>query len=146
MKLFNANFVRYTVCLGLVLLWSLPKVYAQVSSAQVTGLVTDTSGAVLPGASVLIVNQGTGASRHTETNQSGDFVVPALEPGSYRIAIEATGFKKMVADNVTLNVGDKKSLNFSLTVGAAQQTVTVTSSGALINATSAEISTVINEN
>ncbi len=145
MKLFNSKCVRHIACAVSALLLSLSSAHAQVSSAQIAGLVTDSSGAVLPGVSVQIVNQGTNAIRSAQTNQSGDFIVPALEPGDYRITVEAAGFKKIVIDHVTLNVGDKKALNFTLTVGTAEQNVTVTSSGELINATSAEISTVINE-
>jgi hypothetical protein len=145
MKFFKATSQFFIVCCGLALLWFLPAAHAQVSSAEIGGVVTDSSGAILPGANVLIVNQGTGAKRSTETNQSGTFVVPALEPGNYRVTVEAASFRKVVADHVTLNVGDRKTLNFSLTVGETTQTVTVTSTGELINATSADISTVINE-
>jgi hypothetical protein len=145
MKQSTSQFVRLIACCGLALLWLLPTAHGQVSSAEIGGTVSDSSGASLPGASVLIFNQGTGASRSTVTNQAGAFVVPALEPGNYRVTVEAASFKKTVADNVTLNVGDKKTLNFSLTVGEATQTVTVTSTGELINTTSADISSVIDE-
>src|ERR1035437_3453146 len=145
MKCFKANSEFFIVCCALALLWFLPAAHAQVSSAEIGGVVTDSSGASLPGAHVLIVSQGTGASRSTETNQSGAFVVPALEPGNYRVTVEAASFRKTVVDRVTLNVGDRNTLNFSLTVGETTQTVTVTSTGALINSTSADISAVINE-
>ena len=145
MKCFKANSEFFIVCCALALLWLFPAAHAQVSSAEIGGVVTDSSGAILPSANVLIVNQGTGARRSTETNQSGAFVVPALEPGNYRVTVEAASFRKTVVDRVTLNVGDRKTLNFSLTVGETTQTVTVTSTGALINSTSADISAVINE-
>jgi hypothetical protein len=144
MKQLTLKSVRI-VCCGLALLWLLHTAHGQVSSAEIGGTVSDSSGASIPGASVLIVNQGTGATRTTATNQSGAFVVPALEPGEYRITVEAASFKKAVADHVTLNVGDKRTLNFSLKIGEATQTITVSSSGELINATTADISTVINE-
>jgi Carboxypeptidase regulatory-like domain len=145
MELFQINRISYILCIISVLLLSLSPAHAQVSSAQITGVVTDSSGAVLSGVSLQIVNQGTNAIRNAQTNQSGDFIVPALEPGDYRITVEASGFRKVVIDHVTLNVGDKKALKFTLQVGATQQSVTVTSGGELINATSAEISTIINE-
>lgn len=145
MRLFSLQSVRYIVCCGLALLWLLPTAQAQVSSAQIGGVVTDSSGALLPGVSVKIVNHATGASRSTTTNQSGDFVIPALEPGNYRVTVEDAGFKKAEADNVTLSVGDKKTLSFALTIGETTQTVRVASSGELINTTSADISTVINQ-
>jgi Carboxypeptidase regulatory-like domain len=145
MKQSTSHLLRLIACCGLALLWSRPMAHAQVSSAEIGGTVSDSSGASLQGATVLLVNQGTGATRSTVTKQSGDFVVPALEPGKYRITVEAAGFSEAVADHVMLNVGDRKTLNFSLKIGAATQTVTVASSGELINATSADISAVINE-
>src|SRR4051812_21703948 len=116
--------------------------YAQVSSAQLGGMVTDNSGAVIAGAHVMIVNTGTGASRSVNTNATGEFIMPALDPGSYTVTVDAQGFEKAV-NNVTLTIGDKKSLRFPLAIGAATQSVTVSSSGELINTTSAEISRVV---
>ena len=141
-----AHYVIAGVLAGL-LLWSASSpAYAQVASAQINGLTTaGNSGAVVPNAKVSILNLGKNTTRETVTNQSGDFVVPALEPGTYSITIDAPGFDKMVVGGVTLNVGDKKSLSFPLTIGTVKQTVMVSSTGDLINATSAEISTVINE-
>ncbi len=118
---------------------------AQVSSAQITGVVSDSSGAVVSNASVLIASQDTGVTRQVLTNQSGGFFAPALEPGRYSITIEAQGFQTLVAKGITLAVGDKQNYNFSLKVGQAELSVTVTSEGELINTTTAEISSVLNE-
>src|SRR5579885_2865155 len=81
--------------------------HAQVSSAQLGGAVTDNSGAVITGAHITIVNTGTGATHSAESNATGDFIVPALDPGSYTVTVEAPGFEKAL-NNVTLTVGDKK--------------------------------------
>src|ERR1039458_2117172 len=108
MKLFKAHSVIFIVCCALALLSFFPAAHAQVSSAEIGGVVTDSSGAILPGANVLIVNQGTGARRSTETNQSGAFVVPALEPGNYRVTVEAASFRKTVVDRVTLNRSEER--------------------------------------
>ena len=91
-----------------------------------------------------IVNTGTGANRKAGTNAAGEFMIPALDPGSYTVTVESPGFERAV-NSVTLTVGDKKSLKFPLAVGAVSQRFTVTSSGELINTTSADISTVVNE-
>jgi hypothetical protein len=119
--------------------------HAQESSAQITGTVTDTSGAALAGASALIASQDTGATRQVKTNQSGEFLAPALVPGRYRITIESPGFQTFVTEGVVLAIGEKASLKFSLTVGEAKQSVTVSGQAGLINTTSGEISEVINQ-
>lgn len=119
--------------------------FAQVSSAQIAGVITDSSGAFIPNVSVLISSQDTGMSRTVTTNQTGEFVAPALEPGVYRITVEVPGFQTLVAEGLKLAVGDKQNYHFSLKVGQAEQSVTVTSEGELINTTNAEISSVVNE-
>ncbi len=145
MKMSSVQCLRAVICcyLAMMLGWCCGA-YGQVSSAQVGGVVTDHSGAVIAGAHVTLVNTGTGASRSVETNGTGEFIIPAVDPGSYTVTVDAAGFEKAV-NTVTLNVGDKKSLRFPLAVGAATQSVTVSSSGELINTTSADISTVVDE-
>jgi Carboxypeptidase regulatory-like domain len=145
MRLLGTQYIRFAICLWLTILCYSYAANGQVSSAQIGGVVTDESGAVVPGANVQIVNRGTGASRSVVAGQTGDFIVPALDPGNYRVTINASGFKETVVDNVTLNVGDKKNLTFPLAINGATQTVTVASNGELINTTSADISTVVNE-
>src|SRR5688572_29148251 len=66
------------------------------SVAPLSGVVVDTSGAPVPGASVTVKNEGTGASYPTVTNAQGNFTVPALEPGTYTVTISLTGFKQAV--------------------------------------------------
>jgi hypothetical protein len=122
-----------------------PQLGAQMSSAEMAGTVEDGRGAVVPGADVLIVSQDTGATRLTRTNESGEFVAPALEPGDYRVTITANGFETFTAKDITLHVGAKMNFNFALRIGDVTQTVTVTSDGELIDTTSAEISSVVNE-
>jgi hypothetical protein len=113
------------------------------TDAQLSGLVTDSSGAVLPHASVLIVNRDTGVSRSAQTDKQGQYTAPALQPGRYRITVEASGFRTLVTENVTLNIAQEANLSFQLKVGVASQTVTVDGSGLQINTTDASVSTVI---
>jgi hypothetical protein len=127
------------------LLAAAPVTFAQVSSAQITGVVTDSSGAALPHAKTLIVSKDTGATRETESNGSGEFNAPALDPGHYRITIESTGFDTYVNENIVLTIGEKKSLSFILSVGKTQQSVAVSTIEPIINTTSGEISQVINQ-
>jgi hypothetical protein len=135
----------YVLCLGTLYLSSVLRFYAQESAAQITGVVTDASGAVLPGASVLIVSQDTGTTRQVKTNQTGEFIAPALEPGRYRITVEYTGFQTFVTEGVVLSIGEKKGLSVSMSVGEAKQTVSVSGGAELINTTSGEVSEVIDQ-
>lgn len=138
-------FCQQVFC-GMVVLASLaPRVMAQESSGQITGFITDASGAAIPDASALIASQDTGTTRQVKTNSFGEFIAPALVPGHYRITIESSGFEPFVAEGVTLAVGEKKSLKFALTIGATKQTVTVSGDSALINTTSGDVSEVINQ-
>ena len=72
-----------------VLIGSLPAA-AQTTAAQLTGRITDASGSVVPGATVKATNTATQVSRGTVSNELGDYTIPLLEPGVYRIAVEST--------------------------------------------------------
>jgi hypothetical protein len=137
-----------TVCIALLimLVWASLPAYAQGAAAQMSGVITDSSGASIPGAKVLIVSQDTGARREVTTNQTGTFIAYELQPGHYHVTVEASGFETLVSGEVTLTVGEKSTFNFKLKVGESRQTITVNSAGELINTTSAEISSVVNEN
>ena len=116
---------------------------AQTGTAQLSGLVMDSTGAVVPQASVLIVNRDTGVSRPVQTNEQGEYTAPALQPGHYRITVEAKGFQTLVTENVTLNVAQNANLSCQLKVGAENQTITVDGSGQMLNTSDASVSTVI---
>ena len=78
---------------------------AQVTTATFFGLVRDTSGAVVPGATVVATNQGTGVPREAITDERGEFVLSALPNGSYSIRIELTGFKSYTNQGIVLGSG-----------------------------------------
>lgn len=145
MRSFMKRLSLYGTCIAALLICVALPAQAQESSAQIAGVVVDVSGAVLSQASVLIASQDTGVTRHVRTNQSGEFLAPALEPGHYRITIESPGFETFVTDGITLAIGERKSLSFSLTVGATKQTVTVSGESGLINTTAGDVSEVINQ-
>ncbi|MBA3335068.1 MAG: carboxypeptidase regulatory-like domain-containing protein, partial [Acidobacteria bacterium] len=93
-------FTKVFLSVMLVLL-GITTVIAQEGSATLRGEVLDPSGAVVPGATVSIVNQETGLNRRSvTTSDSGDYVFAALTPGLYRITVEASGFKKSVKEDV----------------------------------------------
>jgi hypothetical protein len=139
------RFFAFAASLFYIFLVCTLQLNAQTGTAQLSGLVTDSTGAVLPNASVLIVNRDTGVSRSVQTNAQGEYTAPALQPGHYRITVEAKGFKTLVTENVTLNVAQETNLRFQLKVGTETQSITVDGSGLQINTTDASVSTVIDQ-
>jgi outer membrane receptor protein involved in Fe transport len=119
-----------------------PIAFAQTSSG-VTGVVTDSSNAVVPEARVLVVNIDTGAERSTQTNEAGYFNQPFLTPGNYRITVEKEGFKPTVRTNVRLEVNQMARLDFSLELGAVTELIEVTGSAPLLESSSSSIGQVI---
>lgn len=99
--------------------------WAQSTNATVNGLVLDSSGAVVVGATIQAINDGTGVIYPTKTNASGIYAVPDLPPGTYHIQVAQAGFKTLIKPDIILNVLDAKAINFTLPVGATSETVTV---------------------
>lgn len=117
------NAVVFLGTLGLLLL-CFRGVNAQVTTAEVVGTVTDPTSAIVPGAQIKVVNNGTGAVYATVTSGTGDFDITKLQVGSYTITITARGFKTFVA-HVALASGDHARISPKLQVGTSEQTVTV---------------------
>jgi outer membrane receptor protein involved in Fe transport len=117
---------------------------AQVNTADVVGTVTDPSGAVIPNAKVTITNAGTGISRTMQTTSAGDYVFTNLLVGTYKVKVELAGFKSYVNDNLTLAVGDRARVDAKLQVGAASETVSVSSTAtAVLESDSSNLHTLI---
>jgi hypothetical protein len=102
-------------------------VFGQKYRAQIRGLVTDPSNAALPGANVTLLNIQTGVSSTKQTDSSGLYVFDFVDPGTYRITVEATGFGKFVQENVIAQSGGDVTVNATLNPGALQQSITVES-------------------
>ncbi len=101
---------------------------AQLETGEIVGKVLDASGAVFPGAQVVVQNVLTGATTTLTTGRAGTFDAPILPPGDYNLTASAPGFKTLVANNVHIHVGDRKSVDFKLEPGTVQESVNVTSS------------------
>jgi hypothetical protein len=125
-----------------LLLLSAAKVSAQ-TSGEITGLVTDSSGAAVSGATATVTNKATGATRKVVTNSEGLYSFPSLMPGVYELKVEQAGFKTARLDNITLEVQQTARLDVKMEVGQVGETVTVTSNSALLNAETATVGTVI---
>ncbi|MGE0105057.1 MAG: carboxypeptidase regulatory-like domain-containing protein [Blastocatellales bacterium] len=103
-----------------------PSVLAQTAgSATLRGTVRDQNGAVVPNASVTLVNVRTNFERKLTTGDEGTYVFPALDPGTYTVRIEASGFKSLTQSNVSLSPSDTRALDLTLEIGATSETVTI---------------------
>src|SRR5450432_3032691 len=105
---------------------------AQTTTGSIVGLVTDTTGAAVPNASVTVTRVDTGNATKTTTNISGNYVVTPLQAGPYSVTVEAQGFKKSVSGGITLNLQDRLAVNVSLEVGQITETVEVQGTAALL--------------
>src|SRR5437867_4572273 len=106
---------------------------AQSFKATVIGSVVDASGAVVPGAAVSIVQEGTGLTAGTTTGADGTFSLPQLPPGRYELTIELAGFRKFVDRGLVLETDQVRRIHASLDVGSVAQAVTVAARAAVIN-------------
>jgi len=118
--------------------------FAQVDRATVSGLVKDSGGAAIPGASVTVTNLGTNVASQQTTTDTGSYLVVNLIPGQYRIDVELTGFKKQ-SQTVTLEVGQRARVDISLEVGNFAETVSVEGSSPILKTSEAALGTVIPE-
>jgi len=128
-----------TLLLGLTLTFS--SLNAQNDRGVITGTVKDASGAVVPGAQITATQLATNTSSKTTSTTSGDFTVPSLLVGTYRVQVEATGFKKYVAANIVVGAGSTVQLNVGLEVGTSQQTIEVSANAQMLQVESARVAT-----
>jgi hypothetical protein len=109
----------------------------------VNGLVRDSSGAVVPGADIQLINEHTNVKYPARTNSDGIYSLSNLPPGTYRVQVSKTGFKTIVKPDIILNVLDARAINFDLPVGAVSEIVTVQGEASTVNTESAAVSTVV---
>jgi hypothetical protein len=127
----------------MLLLLAMPALHAQ-TTAQISGLVTDATGAVIPGATVTLVNEATQDTRVVKSNGDGLYSFPALLPSSYTIKVTAKGFEPKDLTGLILHAGDERAVPvFALTVGSESQTVTVQAAGEMIPEDNGERSDVL---
>src|SRR5689334_12274155 len=100
-------------------------VFAQVTTATLYGTVRDSSAGIVPGATVVVTNEGTGVARQVISDERGEFVLSALPNGTYTIKIDLQGFKTRVQKGMELGAGQTLRETFSLELGALTETVVV---------------------
>ncbi len=118
-------------------------VQAQTTNAAIVGTVTDSSGAVVGGASVQVKNVATNVTRTTVSDSQGRYLVPDLLVGDYEAQASVSGFQTVVRKGITLTVGTQAVVDFALPPGQQQQTVTVEAQLSQVDTTSAAISTLV---
>jgi hypothetical protein len=113
--------------------------YGQGGNGSITGTITDASGAVIPNVSIEVKNSDTGAVFNSGTSSTGNYVIP-VPAGKYALTVTATGFKKYVRANVTVQTASDTRQDVALEVGAINDTITVTAEAPLMKTESGEIS------
>src|SRR3989441_3493315 len=118
-------------------------VAAQVTTADVVGRVTDSSGAVLPGVTIVIENLGTGATRSSVSSDTGDYVFNLLPSGRYSVRFELPGFKTFTVASLVLAAGDRARIDAQMMVGALNESVNVEEQARLLKTDTATLGTAI---
>jgi hypothetical protein len=125
-------------------LWGAAFAVAQ-TTAEITGLVTDTSHAVVPGAVVTAMSTDRQTRRHTTTNAQGNYRLTSLEPGNYRVNVEGAGFRLSARTGLKLDVNQSLRLDFTLEVGQLSERIEVVAEASLLEANTAQLGTVVSE-
>ena len=128
--------------LGLVLSLNVSSA-AQSFRATITGRVTDQTGASVPSAKVRAIQETTNFERATETSSKGDYTLPELQVGTYRVEIEAQGFKAWVRKNVVLNPSSTVRIDSELTLGEVTERLEVTAEAPLLQTDNSRVNTAV---
>ena len=122
-----------------------PPAHAQAVSGTILGVVKDSTGAVVPGATVTLVNTGTSYTRSVVTDASGQYTAPLIPTGTYTVSAEITGFKKSSNTNVLLGVDQKVRIDIALELGAMTEVVEIQAETPLLQTSSSELGTTVVE-
>jgi Carboxypeptidase regulatory-like domain len=121
-----------------------PFLQAQTSAtAQISGIASDTSGAILPGVDIRVTQTDTGITRAAVTNETGAYVLPNLAVGPYRLEASLPGFRSFVQTGIVLQVGSNPVINVSLQVGQVAETVEVQANATFVETRVTGVGTVI---
>ncbi len=112
---------------------------AQNPYGRITGRITDPQGALIPGVSIRAVNADTNAATAAVSNAAGNYEIPNLIPGSYRVVAQLEGFKRVERGPLELRVGDILNIDLQLELGAVSESVTVTAEAPLLESTTASL-------
>jgi hypothetical protein len=126
----RARFSQQIVSALILILTLAIAALAQSNKGTIVGTVKDPNGALITGARLTVINTATGETREATSDDSGAYTVPNLEPGKYRVSIDATGFQSVVFEEVTVETGSRVPLDVNFTaIAGAQGSVTITAEG-----------------
>ena len=135
-----------TTLLPILVISSVTICFGQLGTAGISGVVSDTNGAAITNARVVVKNKGTGQTRETITSGEGTYTFQNLPPATYEIRVEAPNFAQAVVETITLNIGEVPAINITLQPAGAQATVMITPGDVLnVDTNTSQISGVINE-
>lgn len=127
-----------------VLCWTICGAWvASAQTAEITGVITDSSGARIPGANVTVADTEIGANRKTVSSGEGSYTIPLLRPGAYRVTVEKPGFQPSVRDNIHLQVDQALRLDFALQLGAVTHAIEVTGTAPLVESETSSVGQVV---
>lgn len=127
------------------LLASSASVFAQLTTADIVGTVTDSTGAVIPGASITLLNLGTHDQRVAQTNATGDYQFTLLPVGHYSITVSAKGFKTSTTADLGVEAGDRARADVHMQLGGESETITVEAQTPLLQSDNATVSSTVTE-
>ena len=119
--------------------------YGQVGTAELSGTISDPSGAAVANAKVTAVNTATNFERATTTNNNGNYIIQLLPPGDYILNVEGSGFRKASQRGITLQVNQQAQIDVALQVGQVSETIEVTAAAPLIQSQASSLGTVVSE-
>lgn len=117
--------------------------WAQTERGSIRGIIHDSSGAMVAGANVSAVNTGTGIVSQTTSTDAGTYNIPQLAPGRYQVSVEKDGFRKMIRENVVVEVAGTVGLDLELQIGAVSDSITVAAEAPLLKSETSEVSNTV---
>jgi hypothetical protein len=140
------RWLRTLAVVCLMTTWAGATAYGQGTTSRVVGTVTDTTGAVIPGASVTLTNDDTGVSFESVTSATGQYAFEAVQVGKYTVTVQLQGFKKFVSTGNPVNIGTPTTINATLAAGGLEESVEVRATSQIVQtSTSGNIGTTFDQ-
>ena len=145
MKFSKRSICSFSVVALLLLLCGTRAAYAQFDTGTIAGTVHDANGAVVTGAAITVTNSGTGRVYESTTNSDGDYVVPSVPEGTYRVEATREGFATSIVENVIVHASESVRTDLALKVGAKVEQITVTAAATTVNTLTSDLGNTIEE-